>query len=84
MMSRLLLKLAGLFVPAARRREWIEEWSAELEALKSLRNEERAGDYPGAMSFVAGAFPHAIWILSLIHISEPTRRRDSSRMPSSA
>jgi hypothetical protein len=62
MMSRLLLKLAGLFVPPDRRREWMEEWSAELDALKSLRSEELAGNYPGTMSFVSGAFPHAIWI----------------------
>ena len=40
---------------------------------------------PGVLAFVFGwlAFRSRV-TLSLIHISEPTRRRDSSRMPSSA
>ena len=36
------------------------------------------------IEFVEEAIPDELQALSLIHISEPTRRRDSSRMPSSA
>ena len=39
------------------------------------------GDYFGTTS---GEYLRAAWYLSLIHISEPTRPRFGSRMPSSA
>ena len=40
---------------------------------------------PGAQTVLVGAFPYyAGQALSLIHISEPTRRALLSRMPSSA
>ena len=43
-------------------------------------------DSPGKSSAASGVFRvFGTWeLLSLIHISEPTRRRDSSRMPYSA
>ena len=43
-----------------------------LRSIEALRGRMRAGVIEGDVA------------LSLIHISEPTRRRDSSRMPSSA
>ena len=41
-------------------------------------------DWMSAASFISMAGLISFMGLSLIHISEPTRRRDSSRMPSSA
>ena len=38
--------------------------------------------YKDTMEFPNGT--HEEWDMSLIHISEPTRRSDKSRMPSSA
>lgn len=72
--ARVLIRIAGLLVPAGRRAEWREEWTAELEALVVLQN-ERNGDnrgpgregrtpaaaYPGLLGFALGAFPHAMW-----------------------
>ena len=45
--------------------------------------------YPNILIATDDMYEHILWtdspfVLSLIHISEPTRRRDSSRMPSSA
>jgi predicted permease len=57
-----VLRLIAFLVPGGRRDEWREEWLAELGALHRLRSEGRAEDYPGVMSFVAGALPHAMWI----------------------
>ena len=42
------------------------------------------GGRGGDVTLVADAQLTTLLDLSLIHISEPTRRRDSSRMPSSA
>ena len=61
--------------------EWVcsehfDEFEFDQQALNTLyRNPNLHTEIEGGV---------ADWILSLIHISEPTRRRDSSRMPSSA
>ncbi len=60
--GRSALRLASWIVPGDRRDEWLEEWEAELRALLELRATGRAGDYPGSVRFVAGAFPHAAWM----------------------
>ena len=44
----------------------------------------QAASLPGFTDLVKQTRAAVVNILSLIHISEPTRRRDSSRMPSSA
>lgn len=56
------IRLLAPLVPAARRREWREEWEGELEALLEVRASGRAEAYPGVVSFVVGALPHALWI----------------------
>ena len=59
--ARVLLRLASLLVPSGRRGEWLEEWSAELEALAAMEAAGVAG-IPGRVEFVVGAFPHAVWM----------------------
>ncbi len=61
MLVRALLALAGLLTPAARRQEWREEWAAELDALEAARASGTKG-LPTRLGFVAGAFPHALWM----------------------
>ena len=52
--------------------------------LTTKRTQMAAGDPTYAASLQLTLALSAVVVLSLIHISEPTRRRDSSRMPSSA
>jgi predicted permease len=59
--TRTLLGLAAIFVPSAQRVEWMEEWEAELEALEDARRSGAVG-LPSRLEFVAGAFPHAMWM----------------------
>lgn len=60
--ARRVLRAVSFLVPAGRRREWLEEWDAELASLEQARTDGRARDYPGVAWFVAGALPHAAWI----------------------
>lgn len=60
--ARLVLRVASLLVPGDRRREWREEWEAELETLEALRRAGPGGVYPAVPAFVAGALPHALWM----------------------
>jgi putative ABC transport system permease protein len=58
-----LIRLASVLVPASMRREWKEEWLAELEALHVARAAQRPGDdLPSPRVFALGAFPHAFVI----------------------
>ena len=50
----LLVRIAALLVPRARREEWRREWMAELDAW------EAAGR--PLMGSALGAFPHALWL----------------------
>ncbi|MGW8268118.1 MAG: ABC transporter permease, partial [Longimicrobiales bacterium] len=59
--SLFYLWACGLLVPRYRRREWVEEWAGELEALSDARARGRKDTYPGTMGFLAGALPHALW-----------------------
>jgi putative ABC transport system permease protein len=59
--ARWLLRASSLVVPAHRRLEWMEEWTAEVEALARSRRETDR-DYPSMARFVAGALPHALWM----------------------
>ena len=59
--SLLYLRVCGLLVPRYRRREWVEEWVGELEALSDARTRGREEAYPGTPGFLAGALPHALW-----------------------
>ena len=53
--------------------------------LKGVITVSAGKPYPVVTNFaITPQCPCNCWHLSLIHISEPTRRRDSSRMPSSA
>lgn len=58
--AHLVVRVASGLVPGNRRREWMEEWTAELDALARL---ERSGTdgLPSLMGFAAGALPHALW-----------------------
>jgi putative ABC transport system permease protein len=63
---RLLLLAILPLVPAGRRREWMEEWTAEIDA----RREEshRRGEAAAAgelLRLAAGALPHAWWMRRL-------------------
>lgn len=49
-------------VPRHRRREWLAEWQAELDALEAERGRNGGPHLPEPMAFVAGALPHALWI----------------------
>ena len=52
---------------------------------KNVQNRIKSFVDSGQLGPFANAYwGHSAYKLSLIHISEPTRRRDSSRMPSSA
>lgn len=59
--SRALLHMASVLVPAHRRREWLEEWAAEVEALAQAKATEVEG-LPACLAFTAGAIPHAFWM----------------------
>jgi len=55
--------LLAWIVPAGIRREWREEWDAELVALSGLNRAPTDPDeYPMPARFAAGAFPHALWL----------------------
>jgi len=60
--ARRYLRLVSRLVPRWRRREWLEEWEAELAALVALRSGPAGAGYPGVTSFVAGALPHVLSI----------------------
>lgn len=63
-LARWIVRGASLLVPRAQRREWLDEWSGELEALSRLRGEGTdPGKLPGATAFALGAVPHAFWIM---------------------
>ena len=51
-----------------------------------LTSHDRLGDTGRATGYYLSevSHPHRVFVLSLIHISEPTRRATISRMPSSA
>jgi predicted permease len=55
------LRVCSVLVPSYRRRDWLEEWTGELEVLVEHREAGRGGPYPGVVSFLLGAFPHAVW-----------------------
>jgi predicted permease len=59
--AQLFLRLCSLLVPRHRRQEWLDEWVGEMEALEEHRGVGRGGRYPGMVSFLLGAFPHALW-----------------------
>ena len=60
--ARRVLRGCALLVPGHRRREWLEEWEAELEALVRIRAGGPSRNYPGLAGFVVGALPHALWM----------------------
>ncbi len=57
-----LVRSAAWLVPGDRRSEWLEEWEAEMDALRRARSERPAAGLPGPLEFAAGAWPHAFWI----------------------
>lgn len=59
--SLAFLEACALLVPRYRRAEWIEEWKGELEVLAEAGTEDGRRGYPGKLSFLVGAFPHAVW-----------------------
>lgn len=59
--ARLVIRVAGLFVPWGRRTEWREEWQGELAALEHERAQGAAG-LPGMLAYALGAVPHALWM----------------------
>lgn len=60
--ARTALRLVSVLVPGSRRREWLEEWEAELDSLEALHQRGPGGAYPSVPAFVAGALPHALWM----------------------
>lgn len=56
--ARAVVRGAALLVPGDRRKEWLEEWEAELEALAEAAGGSR---YPHPLRFALGALPHAVW-----------------------
>lgn len=56
-LARRILRLAAWWVPAPRRREWLERWEAELWTLEASRT---PGAEPSALRFATGALPDAI------------------------
>lgn len=58
---RRVLRLIGRLVPAYRREEWLEEWTAEADALNRARADGVEG-LPRTVAFIAGAVPHALWM----------------------
>ncbi len=56
-----LLRILSVMVPGRDRAEWLEEWRGELEALEQARVAGAVG-LPGAIEFVVGAIPHAMWM----------------------
>ncbi|MDX1495736.1 MAG: ABC transporter permease, partial [Longimicrobiales bacterium] len=59
--ARLLLRASSVLVPRLRRREWLEEWHAELAALMDAGGGRSRG-LPSPVGFAMGAFPHALWM----------------------
>jgi putative ABC transport system permease protein len=58
-----LIRAASVLVPRGLRREWREEWLAELGALGEQRSSPSPADpLPGAIVFALGAFPHALYV----------------------
>jgi predicted permease len=66
--AELLLRIASRIVPADRRDEWVEEWTAELEVLVRLRLDRGTGSarsnagLPNPLAFAAGSMTHAFWV----------------------
>jgi len=60
--ARSVLRVLAWLVPAADRADWIQEWEGEFDALLSLRRTEDARRYPHPLMFVAGAWPHVMWL----------------------
>lgn len=60
-LAGVLVDVAGLFVPAGRRGEWLEEWRGELAALCHARAAGVSG-LPTVVGFAAGALAHAMWM----------------------
>jgi predicted permease len=58
--ARAVVGAASALVPGDRRREWLEEWRAELAALEGARAGGAAG-LPSALGFAVGSVPHAMW-----------------------
>jgi predicted permease len=55
-----LIRAASVLVPSDARREWTEEWVAELDALHAARAQrDLRADLPAPLLFALGAFPHA-------------------------
>ena len=59
-LARVYLRLVSRLVPGWRRREWLEEWEAELAALSALRRGGSGSGYPGIAPYLAGAIPHVL------------------------
>ncbi len=60
--ARGLLRVLALVVPRRHRRDWLEEWRGEMEALERVRRFGNPGRYPTPVGFVVGAIPHALWM----------------------
>ena len=73
-------------VPASEDSAGVQVYSLQNPAVKELTAQAVVAENAGELDKASGYLERALRIepLSLIHISEPTRRRDSSRMPSSA
>ena len=69
------MKLASAFVALA--------FAAFATSVEAVNTTSGVPVYTASKSFPTGVFP-SMYYLSLIHISEPTRRLSRSRMPSSA
>ncbi|HEX9886550.1 MAG TPA: ABC transporter permease, partial [Longimicrobiales bacterium] len=64
-LSRWIVRAASFLVPGGSRREWLDEWLGELDALDRLRTEAASpGRLPSLASFSLGAVPHAIWTMT--------------------
>jgi predicted permease len=58
-----LIRGVSVLVPRVARREWTEEWLAELEALRSGRASlTPKGRLPHPLLFAGGALPHALFV----------------------
>lgn len=61
LVARLVIRVAGLFVPWGWRGEWREEWHSELAALEYEHARGTTG-LPGLLTYALGAVPHAPWM----------------------
>ena len=65
--ARRLICACSFLVPSHRRRDWLEEWTGELDALMELGAAPTRGSrtgpspYPGPLRFALGALPQALW-----------------------